>query len=164
MHLADGHAAVGVIFMAVSKTAAVERVAERRWDEAGLVLVAEAAEEVVFLGEGLIDANVEIVAVFAFLGVGQVVAASQVDVRRRIQRRQAGRQRIDDRNFIGGNRAAVDREAAESGGIIRADRNLLGQASVEEFSAIGGIPVAIPRDGAIRKAGYGIKCRYRGVG
>ena len=76
MGLTERQAAKSVVFGAVLKRAAVERVMERRRREARLIFVAEAAKEAVFVGDVLVDADVGVVAALGELRLRNVVDAS----------------------------------------------------------------------------------------
>ena len=74
--LAGGQALGCVLAVAILKAATVEHVVEGRGKEITVVAVAEASEEIIFLADGVVDANVELVLRFVRFGSARKLPAA----------------------------------------------------------------------------------------
>src|SRR5215469_6781222 len=80
MRVAERHAAVGIVLNSVGEVSAIERVVEGRGNEAGLVLVAETAKEVILVIDLVVDADVEVILALSPLRFGEEIVTVEVYV------------------------------------------------------------------------------------
>src|SRR6516225_4804837 len=151
-------AAIGVVFNAAEKTSAVAETWKRSGNRAGLVFIAEAEEAVVFLGVLLIDANVEVVAVFRAHWIREIVDGGIVEnILRRIKRCQPEGQRIEraatgygcgswDHIYWIPAAIVAERDSAKAGW----PREKLRQPRIEDLTRVGGMTIAIQGGVSVR--------------
>ena len=124
------HTAIRIVLDAVKETTPVEDIIKGGGDVAGLVLVAEAREKVVFLREFVVHSHIEVVARFLSRGLGQEVCPRNTSVGHRQKGGQARRKRIDVAEDIQVS-ARRNRYAAEAIGV---EARLHRLPRVENFS------------------------------
>ena len=67
-----------IIAVTILEAATVEHVVEWRGQEIGVVAIAVTGKEIVFIVEGVVDANIELIFSFAALRIGQIVSTRQI--------------------------------------------------------------------------------------
>src|SRR5208283_2009889 len=88
MRLADCHTPVGIVLIAGSKPATIEIAIERTRRQGRLIFIAEASEQTVLGGEVVVDANIKVVLVCAFLGISEIVVPAVIVIGSRIESRE----------------------------------------------------------------------------
>src|SRR5580704_18468540 len=138
-----------VVAGAILKAAAVEHVVERRGQEIGVFAVTVAGEEIIFVANGVVDANVKFVFGFAAFRSSQVVSTGQTGIGRGEQISQFLAKRIDC-----GVRASIAGElvgrlsggSGTDGGAARSaieGRTGLGHGRIENFPLIRLVAAAV---------------------
>src|ERR1700678_747228 len=169
MDLARSQPLGGVVAVAILKTPTIEHVIKGRWEEVAVIAVAEAGKEIIFVADGLVDANVKLIFRLAALGIREVVATGQRGIRRGEEISQLLAQGIDTRRGrrtrqrrADGPRENVGRHSAGCGTDGNAARSAVKRRIglclvwIENLTRIGRIAAAIQetcRGGRIEKRG-----------